>query len=134
MNQQQQRRVSILPPRFYSARWNEREGEITYSPCPAPAKGESWLKVARADVVRYGRNLVTSGNGEGSVETDTSRMEPPPVVLYKDQESYQRFRDALTYDDDLGVGMTRQEFHDLQEQEHDDNDTDRAAHDEAMHY
>ena len=105
-----QRKVPVQQPNFYFP----QRGKLMPAK-DADAKGA--YKVAYADVVRYGKDLIKSGEGEGNVLVDTNRMESAPVVLFPSAEAYERTR-MVEVDDDY----TQQDY-DLD---------DRARHEDAM--
>ena len=102
-NKQNQRKIAVHQPTFFTAGWNHKKGEAYYTATGAPKKGDGQYKVLRADVVRYGRDLVKDGSDkEGTIVTDTQRIETAPVMLFASKTSYQSWRAYTAPRDEYG--------------------------------
>ena len=67
---QNQRKIAVRQPTFFTAGWNHAKNEAYYKSTTGPKKGDGQYKVGRVDVVRYGRDLMMSGPQSGEIVTD----------------------------------------------------------------
>lgn len=133
MNTQNQRKIAVHQPTFFSAGWNHKMGEAYYTTTGAPKNGDgpfSKYKVLRADVVRYGRDLVKDGaDKEGTIVTDTQRIETAPVILFASKTSYQSWKAYAAPQDEYGDVDV-----DNHQEEMEAYDETMAAHDEMNNW
>ena len=100
-----QRKIPVhQPSHFVHSAW--RNG----APVFKPVSNETGFKVCRAHIVRYGRDFIKNGPGEGTIVEDQSRMEAPPVVVFASEAHYNRFRMDSYHDDDYDADVDNSEI------------------------